>query len=184
MKINILGGGPAGLYFAILLKKRDPSRRITIVERDGPDDTFGWGIVFSERTLGFLKEHDTPTYAAITAACQTWDNVDVIHKGEKISVNGNGFSGIGRLAFLHLLHRRARELGAEIRFNTPVDDIGELADCDLLLGADGANSLVRRTYPEFFQPTVDIRQNRYIWPASSRMISQGSRCCPTTSSSG
>jgi anthraniloyl-CoA monooxygenase len=170
MKINILGGGPAGLYFAILLKKRDPSHRITIVERDGPNDTFGWGIVFSERTLGFLKEHDAPTYAAITAASQMWDNVDVIHKGEKISVNGNGFSGIGRLAFLHLLHRRAQELGAEIRFNTPVEDISQLADCDLLLGADGANSLVRRTYTEFFQPAVDIRQNRYIWLGTPQLF--------------
>ena len=170
MKITILGGGPAGLYCSILLKKRDPSHRITIVERDGPNDTFGWGIVFSERTLGFLKEHDPETYAAITAASQTWDNVDVIHKGEKISVNGNGFSGIGRLAFLNLLHRRALDLGAEIRFNTPVADIAELGDCDLLLGADGANSLVRRTYTDFFQPTVDIRQNRYIWLGTPQLF--------------
>ncbi len=170
MRINILGGGPAGLYFSILLKKRDPGHRITIVERDGPNDTFGWGIVFSERTLNFLKEHDAETYAAITTASQTWDNVDVIHKGEKISVYGNGFSGIGRLVFLNLLHRRALDLGVDIRFNTPVDEVAELGDCDLLLGADGANSLVRRTYAEIFQPTVDIRQNRYIWLGTPQLF--------------
>jgi anthraniloyl-CoA monooxygenase len=170
MRIKILGGGPAGLYFSILLKKRDPAHRITIVERDGPNDTFGWGIVFSERTLNFLKEHDEETYTAITAASQTWDNVDVVHKGEKISVYGNGFSGIGRLAFLNLLHRRALDLGVDIRFNTAVNEVAELGECDLLLGADGANSLVRRTYADFFQPTVDIRQNRYIWLGTPQLF--------------
>jgi anthraniloyl-CoA monooxygenase len=163
MRINILGGGPAGLYFAILLKKRDPSHRITLVERDGPDDTFGWGIVFSDRTLAFLKDHDEDTHASITEACQTWDNVDVIHRGERLSVHGNGFSGIARLRFLQILHRRCLELGVNIRFHTTVTDPEELLDCDLLLGADGANSLLRRAYADFFQPSVDIRQNRYVW---------------------
>ena len=163
MRINVLGAGPAGLYFSILLKKRHPAHRITLIERDGPGDTFGWGIVFSERTLSFLKEHDEETYAAITAASETWDNVVVIHKGETIAVPGNGFAGIGRLAFLNLLHRRALSLGVDIRFNTGITEAADLADCDLLLGADGANSLVRRAYADFFQPTVDIRRNRYAW---------------------
>ncbi len=170
MKINILGGGPAGLYFAILMKKRDPSHRITVVERDGPDDTFGWGIVFSDRTLAFLKDKDEETYATITAACQTWDNVDVVHRGQKLSIHGNGFSGIARLTFLHILHRRCHDLGVELRFRTTVGDLAELDDCDLLLGADGANSLVRRTYADFFQPSVDVRQNRYIWLGTRRLF--------------
>jgi anthraniloyl-CoA monooxygenase len=170
MKINILGGGPAGLYFAILLKKRDPSHRITIVERDGPDDTFGWGIVFSDRTLAFLKDQDEETYRSIAETCEAWDNVDVVHRGQKLSIHGNGFSGIARLAFLNILHRRAQELGADIRFRTPVTELGGLVDCDLLLGADGANSLVRRTYADFFQPSVDIRQNRYIWLGTPQLF--------------
>jgi anthraniloyl-CoA monooxygenase len=170
MRINILGGGPAGLYFAILLKKRDPSHRITIVERDGPDDTFGWGIVFSDRTLAFLNDHDEDTYARITRACQAWDNVDVIHRGHKLSVRGNGFSGIARLAFLQILHRRCLELGVDIRFHTAVTDPAELGDSDLLLGADGANSLLRRTYADFFQPAVDIRRNRYVWLGTNRLF--------------
>ena len=108
MKIHVVGGGPAGLYFAILMKKLDPAHAITIFERDGPDDTFGWGIVFSDRTYGYLRDHDGPTYAAIVAASQTWDPVDVVHKGQRISVHGNKFSGIARLAFLNVLQRRCR----------------------------------------------------------------------------
>lgn len=163
MKINVLGGGPAGLYFAILMKKLDGRHEITVTERDGPDDTFGWGIVFSGRTYAFLREHDVETYEAIARASETWDNVDVVHRGQKVSVGGNQFSGIARLAFLQILHRRAEALGVRLRFHTPVGDVQDLLDCDLLVGADGANSLVRRTFPEWFQPSVDLRQNRYIW---------------------
>jgi len=170
MEITILGAGPAGLYFAILTKKRDPAHRITIVERDGPKDTFGWGIVFSERTLGFLREHDQETYTAITRASEKWEGAACVHKGEKISVLGNGFSGIARITFLNILHRRCLDLGVEIRFNTTITDVTELADCDVLIGADGANSLVRRTYSDFFQPSVDIRQNRYIWLGTPRLF--------------
>ena len=170
MRINILGAGPAGLYFAILLKKRDPSHRIAIVERDGPNDTFGWGIVFSDRTLAFLQDNDEDTYARITRASQTWDNVDVVHRGEKLSVHGNGFSGIARLTFLNILHQRGLDLGVDIRFHTAVTDPAQLQDCDLLLGADGANSLLRRTYGDFFQPSVDIRQNRFVWLGTSQLF--------------
>jgi anthraniloyl-CoA monooxygenase len=170
VKISVLGGGPAGLYFSILMMRRDPSHRITLVERDGPDDTFGWGIVFSDRTLAFLRDKDEPTYAAITAASQTWDNVDVVHRGEKLSIHGNGFSGIARLTFLNILHRRCRELGVGLRFHTTVADVAELGDCDVLLGADGANSLVRRAHADFFQPSVDVRQNRYVWLGTPRLF--------------
>src|SRR5262249_50298663 len=170
MKINIIGGGPAGLYFAILMAKRAASHRITIVERDGPNDTFGWGIVFSDRTLAFLKDQDEETYSRITRASQTWDNVDVIHRGHKLSVHGNGFSGIARLGFLNILHDRCRELGVDLRFHENVQDPLELADCDVVIGADGANSLVRRAYSDFFQPTVDVRQNRYVWLGTRQLF--------------
>jgi anthraniloyl-CoA monooxygenase len=166
MKINILGGGPAGLYFALLMKRQDPAHDITVVERDGPHDTFGWGIVFSETTLQFLDEHDHPTYAAISAASQHWDAVVVGHKGEQIAVGGNPISGIARLTFLNILHDRCRELGVELRFHTHVvtpEQLASLAACDLLVAADGANSLVRRAYEGFFLPSVDVRQNKYLW---------------------
>jgi anthraniloyl-CoA monooxygenase len=168
MRINIVGGGPAALYFALLMKKRDPSHTITLFERDGPHDTFGWGIVFSEKTLAFLKDSDEETGADIAAASQAWDNVDVVHRGERVTIRGNGFSGIGRLTFLNLLQKRCLGLGVEIRFHTAVADAGEVADCDLLAGADGANSLVRRAHGDFFQPSMDLRRNRYVWLGTPR----------------
>jgi len=166
MKINVIGAGPAGLYFAILMKKIDPAHDITIVERDGPNDTFGWGIVFSDKTFAFLKDSDEASYADITAAAESWDNVDVVHRDRKISVRGNEFLGIARITFLNILHKHCRSLGVDLRFHTNVatpDRIAELADCDLLVGSDGASSLVRQTYSGFFCPSVDVRRNKYIW---------------------
>jgi len=170
MKITVLGGGPAGLFFAILMKKQDPAHEITVIERDGPDDTFGWGIVLSDRTLTFLERSDVETHTAITRAAQTWDNVDVVHKGETVSIHGNGFSGVARLTFLNLLQRRAQVLGVDVRFHSAIADPADLLDCDLLLGADGANSLVRRTWSDFFQPSVDVRRNRYIWLGTEQLF--------------
>jgi len=163
MKIRIIGGGPAALYFAILMKKLDPSHDITIMERDGPNDTFGWGIVFSEKTLNFLDEHDHETFLKITEASQSWEAVIVGHKRETVTVGGNPISGISRLAFLNILHARCRDLGLTLNFHTNVANVAELLDCDLLVGADGANSLVRKTFEGFFLPSVDLRQNKFIW---------------------
>jgi len=170
MKITILGGGPSGLYFAILMKKLDPSHQITVIERDGPNDTFGWGIVFSDQTFSYLKDNDDASFVRITAACQTWDKVDVVHRDQKVTIRGNRFSGIARLAFLNILHQRCRELGIDLRFNTNVAEANELSGYDLLVGADGANSLVRRTYEEAFQPSVDFRKNRYIWLGTRQLF--------------
>src|SRR6266498_3021917 len=137
MKINIIGGGPAGMYFAILMKKADAAHDITIHERNGPDDTFGWGVVFSGKTLANLREADEASHTEITRDFEAWDNVDEVHRDENISIHGNSFSGIARIRLLKILQRRCEELGIRIYFRTEISDIESLRrDCDLLAGAD------------------------------------------------
>ncbi|HXC70901.1 MAG TPA: FAD-dependent monooxygenase [Pyrinomonadaceae bacterium] len=171
MKINIIGGGPAGLYFAILMKKEDASHQIRIFERNGPDDTFGWGVVFSGKTLANLRAADAESHAEITREFEAWDNVDVVHRDTKISIHGNSFSGIQRLRLLKILQRRAEELGVEIEFRNERHDVEALRnDCDLLLAADGVNSTVRSRYAEQFQPELDFRSNRYIWYGTNQLF--------------
>src|SRR5215204_3266871 len=164
MKINIIGGGPAGLYFAILMKRAGAQHQIKIYERNGPDDTFGWGVVFSGKTLANLRAADAESHADITKQFAAWDNVDVVHRDTKVSIHGNSFSGITRLQLLKILQRRAEQLGVEIEFHTEIHDIESLRkDCDLMVAADGVNSTVRLLYAEQLQPELDLRANRYIW---------------------
>jgi 2-polyprenyl-6-methoxyphenol hydroxylase-like FAD-dependent oxidoreductase len=170
MKITIVGAGPAGLYFALLMKKANASHQITVLERDGADDTFGWGIVFSDQTFAYLEESDEPSFRDIVAARETWDNVDVVHRGEKISIHGNRFSGIARIAFLKILQRRAAALGVDLRFRTPVADVAQLEPYDLLVGADGANSQLRQHYAGAFGPDVSAARNKYIWLGTPRLF--------------
>ena len=171
MKINVIGGGPAGLYFAILMKKADPSRQIRIYERNGPDDTFGWGVVFSGKTLANLRAADEESHAEITKQFEAWDNVDVVHRDAKVSIHGNSFSGIARLQLLKILQRRAEQLAVELEFRTEINDVEALRnDCDLLLAADGVNSTVRVRYAERFQPELDLRANRYIWYGTNQLF--------------
>src|SRR6266404_5475419 len=171
MKIKIIGGGPAGMYFAILMKKADTTHDIKIYERNGPDDTFGWGVVFSGRTLRNLRAADEPSHAEITRNFEAWDNVDVVHRGEKISIHGNSFSGIARLRLLKILQRRCEELGVEINFRTEVAEFHSLrADCDLVVGADGVNSLVRDAFKEIFQSDLSTRPNKYIWYGTNQLF--------------
>src|SRR5437660_4193654 len=153
MKITIIGGGPAGMYFAILMKQADAAHDITIYERNGPDDTFGWGVVFSGKTLANLREADEASHSEITRDFEAWDNVDVVHRNEKISIHGNSFSGIARIRLLKILQRRCEELGIEINFRSELTDIETLRrDCKLLVGADGVNSAVRQTFADRFLP--------------------------------
>lgn len=170
MKIQIAGGGPAGLYFAILMKLRDASHEIIVWERNPPDATFGWGLVFSGRTLANLEDQDQVSSDAIQDAFERWDNVDVVLEGERISIGGNRFAGIERLAMLQILQRRAMELGVDCRFETEIDDPEELRDADLLVGADGVNSTVREAHADAFAPKVDLRPNRFIWLGTSRLF--------------
>ncbi len=165
MRIDIVGGGPAGLYFAILMKKQDPSHAIMVSERDGPNDTFGWGIVFSQRTMDLLQENDAETFGEILHAAESWEHTIAVHKGEAIKVRGNRFYGIGRLRLLNILHARARALGVELRFHHNITEPEQLRpeQTDLLVAADGANSFVRRAFSDFFLPSTDVRQNKYVW---------------------
>jgi anthraniloyl-CoA monooxygenase len=171
MRINVIGGGPAGLYFAILMKVADPGHDITVFERNGPDDTFGWGVVFSGKTLANLRAADSETHAAITGTFEAWDNVDVVHGQSKISVHGNSFSGIERLQLLKILQRRCEQLGITLKFRTEIANANELREhCDLLIAADGVNSTIRQQYAAEFHPLVDIRPNRYIWYGTSQLF--------------
>lgn len=170
MKINIVGGGPAGLYFAILMKKADESHDIVVYERNAPDATFGWGVVFSDKTLSYLHDNDEPTHQAIVENFEVWDNVDIVHRGQKISVRGNRFSGIARIKLLNILQERAAELGVTMHFETDVADPIELAEADLLVGADGINSSVRTRFESVFHPSLDVRSNKYIWYGTEQLF--------------
>jgi anthraniloyl-CoA monooxygenase len=164
MRVNVLGGGPAGLYFAILAKQRFPRWRLRVIERNRPLDTFGWGVVFSDATLDNLRLADAPTHAAITAAFAHWDDIDIFFKGTKLVSGGHGFSGIARKRLLQILQERAAELEVDVEFEHDVTAVDALRDAsDLLVAADGINSRVRETYAGAFKPQLDRRLCRYVW---------------------
>jgi anthraniloyl-CoA monooxygenase len=170
MKITVIGGGPAGLYFGILLKKQFGNAQIDVFERNGPNDTFGWGVVFSGRTLKELEENDLPSYERILEQFETWENVDVVHRGEKITIRGNHFNGISRLTMLQIMQKRAEELGVLIHYHTEVQDLVPYRSSDLVLIADGVNSFLRKLLAEHFQPTISVRTNKYIWYGTEKLF--------------
>ena len=176
MKITIVGGGPAGLYFGLLMKKQDPAHQITLLERNPRDNTFGWGVVFSDKTLSYLEGPDEETFRALDARLERWDNVDIVHRGEKVTIRGNRFSGIARIDLLHILQRRCLDLGIDLRFETPVEsgDSGEIdglrAGSDLLVAADGVRSVVRERYADLFGPQLTSERNPYIWFGTPRLF--------------
>jgi anthraniloyl-CoA monooxygenase len=171
MRIVCLGGGPAGLYFSILAKKANPSWDITVVERNRPDDTFGWGVVFSDKTMDGFKDVDPETHSEITRAFRHWDDIDVFLKGQKLTSGGHGFCGIGRIKLLQILQKRAAGLGAKLIFQTEITDPDSYAaDYDLVIASDGASSVTRRKYESIFKPNIQPRQNRFIWLGSKKKL--------------
>ncbi|MCA9601296.1 MAG: FAD-dependent monooxygenase, partial [Myxococcales bacterium] len=170
MKVHIVGGGPGGLYLAILLKRQDPAHDITIWERNRPDDTFGFGVVFSDRTQSHLASADPESHGAITESFAQWDAIDVHYRGRTLRSHGHGFAGLSRKRLLGILYDRARELGVRVNFRDEVTDVEAVRDADLVVGADGLNSLVRRTYETAFSPTLDVRPNRYVWLGSDKSL--------------
>jgi anthraniloyl-CoA monooxygenase len=167
MDIVSIGGGPAGLFFGILMKRADPAHRVRIIERNRADDTFGWGVVFSDETLGNLADADPPTYAAITGAFAHWDDIAIHYKGAVLTSTGHGFSGLSRVKLLNILQARAHALGVELEYQREVADLAAWRDADLILAADGANSRVRDLHAAAFRPEIDFRPNKFIWLGST-----------------
>ena len=169
MKITIIGGGPAGLYFSILYKKAWPQSRVTVLERNRPDDTFGFGVVFSDQTLETFQHYDLESYRSITQNFAYWDDIEIHFKGAQYRIGGNGFCGCSRATLLKLLHQRAQALGVELKFQHEVTDIkAELREADLVIGSDGINSRVRETFVDHFKPHTDLRPNKFTWMGSTR----------------
>jgi anthraniloyl-CoA monooxygenase len=170
MKVAIIGGGPAGLYAAILLKKQRPDAEITVYERNRADDTFGFGVVFSDATLDNFEKCDSPSYRRITEEFAYWDDIAVYFRGTVHRVGGNGFCGCSRRKLLLILQNRARELGVTLHFETDIEDEGRFADADLVVLADGINSRFRDKYAAHFEPEVDLCSNVFAWMGSTRPL--------------
>ena len=163
MRIVSIGGGPAGLYFALLMKKADPAHDIVVVERNRADDTFGFGVVFSDATLEGFAEADRETSEEIAKSFAHWDDIDIHYRGEVLTSTGHGFSGMSRQRLLDILQRRCTALGVSLRFQQEVADLDAYRDADLILAADGVNSTVRAQYAEHFKPEIDWRPNKFVW---------------------
>jgi anthraniloyl-CoA monooxygenase len=163
MRIDCVGGGPAGLYAALLLKRGDPRRNITVIDRNPPGATYGWGVVFSDETLGFLEEADSETYADIARSFVHWDAIDIHYRGSTIRSGGHAFSGLARTTLLRILQDRCRDLGVELRFEQEADDLGAVGGADLVLAADGVNSRLRTARAEVFRPSFDVHSTKYVW---------------------
>jgi anthraniloyl-CoA monooxygenase len=164
MRIACLGGGPAGLYFAISMKLRDPRHEVVVVERNRADDTFGWGVVLSDEALANLAANDPESAAAIKSHFAYWDDIAVVRNGERMVSSGHGFCGIGRRRLLQILQERARGLGVELAFETEVESAAAYAErCDLVVAADGLNSKTRAEFADAFRPAIDVRRCKFVW---------------------
>lgn len=172
MKIRIIGGGPAGLYFAALMKREDPAHDIVVYERGPRDATWGFGVVFSDRALEFLRADDEDMYALLTPLMETWPNITIVHDETRIPIAGNGFASIGRLELLSRLYAHAESLGVRIEFDSDVSSLEDArhAGADLVVAANGAFSWVRSEHEDTFGTETDLRSNRFIWYGTSKVF--------------
>ena len=168
MRVDVIGAGPAGLYFAILIKKSHPHAEVNVVERNRANDSFGFGIVLSDETLNNLRQADEASYREIAANFTYWDDIYTHYKGHVLKSSGHGFSGIRRRTLLQILQRHAAELGAEVRYQTEDPGLAAHGEADLVIGADGINSRVREQLAEHFLPTIEMRPNRVVWLGAGR----------------
>jgi anthraniloyl-CoA monooxygenase len=168
MKVAVIGGGPAGLYFSLLLKQARPNADITVLERNRPDDTFGWGVVFSDQTMENFRAADAASFERITASFAHWDDIDVHVHGRVITSGGHGFAGIARRKLLNILQERCADLAVNVRYETEITSDAGLAelglgDADVIVAADGINSAIRTRHADWFRPDLDVRKARFIW---------------------
>src|SRR3954468_23977414 len=171
MRIACLGGGPAGLYFAISMKLREPAHEIDLFERNRPGDTFGWGVVFSDQTVENLMANDPVSGAVIRDEFAHWDDIDVHIHGSPIRSSGHGFIGIGRKRLLFILQQRARDLGVRLHFEHEASaDLADWSGYDLVIAADGANSRIRNAYEEHFGVDMQVRRNRFFWFGTGKVF--------------
>jgi anthraniloyl-CoA monooxygenase len=176
MRIEVIGGGPAGLYFAILMKKQRPDVTIRVHERNRHDDTFGFGVVFSDATLEIFERYDAESAKAITDHFAYWDDIEIRFKGNRFRVGGNGFCGCSRRTLLLLLQERARSLGVELRFTDDVTSLEDVRGADLIIASDGINSFVRQSHAGHFGTSVDMRPNRFAWMGSTKPLDAFTFC--------
>ena len=170
MKIACVGGGPGGLYFSILMKRAHPDVEVVVFERNRPDDTFGWGVVFSDETLDNFGDADPESYAEITRQFAKWTDIETWHAGTCVRSSGHGFSGLARKKLLQILHERCRALGVELVFEREVEDDAELASFDLVVASDGINSRIREKYAATFEPHLDWRTCKFCWLGTTKPL--------------
>ena len=163
MKIAIVGGGPAGLYFGYLMKRAHAQHDVWVIEQNAPNATYGFGVVFSDTALSYLHQADADSYDAIRSRMEMWDDLAIVHRDKRVEIDGNGFTGISRIDLLTLLQSFCRAVGVRLSFNTKLDDLSTLGDFDVIVGADGIGSMVRQSLSASFQPEIRYLTNRFAW---------------------